>query len=103
LLIIFCDPGLKNCWHGWPGVEPTTLDLCSQSPGAYDLSAAAQPKLKGQDDVEIMCHNFSTLMLLQREPPKKVCSSAEFQSAKKFTLLPLQTVPSPITGLPFCQ
>jgi len=37
----FCNPGLKNCWHGRPGMEPTTttttLDLSSQS-GAYDLS-----------------------------------------------------------------
>jgi len=33
----FCNPALKNCWHGWPGIEPTTLDLSSQS-GAYDLS-----------------------------------------------------------------
>jgi len=33
---------LKNCWHGRPGIEPTTttLDLSSQS-GAYDLSAMA--------------------------------------------------------------
>jgi len=22
---------LKNCWHGLPGIEPTTSDLCSQS------------------------------------------------------------------------
>jgi len=32
----FCNPGLKNCWHGRLGVEPTT-NLSSQ-PGAYDLS-----------------------------------------------------------------
>jgi len=34
---------LKNCWHGRPGIEPTTttLDLGSQS-GAYDLSAMAE-------------------------------------------------------------
>jgi len=31
---------LKNCWHGWPGIEPTTIDLCFQS-GAYNLSAMA--------------------------------------------------------------
>jgi len=42
LLIFFCNLGLKNCWHGWPGIEPTTLDLSSQS-GAYDLSATATP------------------------------------------------------------
>jgi len=42
-LLIFCNPGLKNYWHGWPGIEPTTLDLCSQS-GAYDLSATATPQ-----------------------------------------------------------
>jgi len=36
----FCNPGLKNCWNGRLGIEPTTLDLCSQS-GAYDLSATA--------------------------------------------------------------
>jgi len=28
---------LINCWHWWLGIEPTTLDLCSQS-GAYDLA-----------------------------------------------------------------
>jgi len=39
--LIFCNPGLKNCWHGRPGIEPTTLDLNSQS-GAYDLSAMIQ-------------------------------------------------------------
>jgi len=44
LVDFFCNPGLKNCWHGWPGIEPTTttLDLSSQS-GAYDLSAMATP------------------------------------------------------------
>jgi len=43
-LIFF--PGLKNCFHGWPGIEPTTttLDLSSQS-GAYDLSATATPAM----------------------------------------------------------
>jgi len=42
LVDFFCNPGLKNCWHGWLGIEPTTatLDLSSQS-GAYDLSAMA--------------------------------------------------------------
>jgi len=42
LVDFFCNPGLKNCWHGWPGIEPTTitLDISSQS-GAYDLSATA--------------------------------------------------------------
>jgi len=38
----FCNPELKNCWHGRPGIEPTTLDVSSQS-GAYDLSATATP------------------------------------------------------------
>jgi len=33
---------LKNCWLGWAGIEPITLDLCSQS-GAYDRSATATP------------------------------------------------------------
>jgi len=33
---------LKNCWYGRPEIEPTTLDLSSQS-GAYDLSATATP------------------------------------------------------------
>jgi len=37
LLIFFCNLGLKNCWHGLLGIEPTTLDLGSQS-GAYNLS-----------------------------------------------------------------
>jgi len=32
-LQIFCNRGLKNCWHGW-SFEPTTLDLSSQS-GAF--------------------------------------------------------------------
>jgi len=30
LFVIFCNTGLKNCWHGQPGIEPTTLDLHSQ-------------------------------------------------------------------------
>jgi len=34
--------GLKNCWLGRPGIEPTALDLSSQI-GAYDLSAKATP------------------------------------------------------------
>jgi len=42
LVDFFCNPGLKNCWHGWPGIEPPTLDLSSQS-GAYDFSATATP------------------------------------------------------------
>jgi len=37
-----CNPGLKNCWHGWPGIELTNSDFSSQS-GAYDLSATATP------------------------------------------------------------
>jgi len=46
LLIFFAIPELKNCWHGRPGIEPTTttLNLSSQS-GAYDLSATATPSL----------------------------------------------------------
>jgi len=43
-LIFFCNSGLKNCWHRLPGIEPTTLDLSSES-GAYDLSAEATPCL----------------------------------------------------------
>jgi len=45
LVDFFCNPGLKNCWHTWPGIEPTTttLDLSSQS-GAYDLSGTATPE-----------------------------------------------------------
>jgi len=39
-LIFFCNPGLKNSWQGLLGIEPTTLDLSSQS-GAFDLSATA--------------------------------------------------------------
>jgi len=39
LMIFFCNPGLKNCCHVWPGIEPSTLDLSSQ-PGAFDLSAS---------------------------------------------------------------
>jgi len=31
LVDFLCNPGLKNCWHGQPGIEPTTLDL-SQVP-----------------------------------------------------------------------
>jgi len=38
----FCNSGLKNCWHELPGIEPTTLDLISQS-GDYDLAATANP------------------------------------------------------------
>jgi len=36
----FCNPGLKNCSHERLVIEPTTLDLGSQS-GAYNLSATA--------------------------------------------------------------
>jgi len=42
LVDFFFNPRLKNCWHGRPEIEPTTLDLSSQ-PGAYDLSATATP------------------------------------------------------------
>jgi len=50
----FCDSSLKNCWFGWPGIEPTTLDLSSQS-GAYDLSATATllSKLQAFAKVEV--------------------------------------------------
>jgi len=44
LVDFFCNLGLKNCWHGGLGIDPTTLDLSSQS-GAYDLSAMATPAL----------------------------------------------------------
>jgi len=44
-LLIFCNLRLKNCWHGLLRIEPTTLDLCSQS-GAYDLSAMVTPMVK---------------------------------------------------------
>jgi len=27
LVDFFCNSGLKNCWHGWPGIEPTTTTL----------------------------------------------------------------------------
>jgi len=45
LVDFFCNLGLKNCWQGLLGIEPTTttLDLSSQS-GAYDLSATATPE-----------------------------------------------------------
>jgi len=46
-LLIFCNPGLKNCWHGWLGIEPTTLDLSSQS-GACYLSATATHDFAGK-------------------------------------------------------
>jgi len=48
LVDFFCNLGLKNCWHGQPGIEPTTLDLSSQSgrAGTYDLSATATPQLQ---------------------------------------------------------
>jgi len=38
LVNFFFNTGLKHCWHGQLGIEPTTLDLSSQS-GAHDLSA----------------------------------------------------------------
>jgi len=41
---LFCNPALKNCWHGLTGIEPITLDLSSQS-GANDLSATANQKV----------------------------------------------------------
>jgi len=31
LVDFFCNLGLKNCWRGQQGIEPTTLDLSSQS------------------------------------------------------------------------
>jgi len=42
----FCNTGLKNCWHGRRGIEPTTttLDLSSQS-GAYMTSQPWRPHL----------------------------------------------------------
>jgi len=45
-LLIFCNLELKNCSHGRPGIEPTTLDLGSQS-GTYHLSTSATPGVKG--------------------------------------------------------
>jgi len=42
LLDFFFNPSLKNCWHGWLGIAPTTLDLCHQ-PGAFDYSATTTP------------------------------------------------------------
>jgi len=42
LVDFFCNPGLQNCWHGQPGIEPTTTTLyISSQSGAYDLSATA--------------------------------------------------------------
>jgi len=40
--LVFC---LKNCGNGGLGIEPTTLDLSSQS-SAYDLSAMATPDIR---------------------------------------------------------
>jgi len=31
LVDFFGNPGLKNCWHGWPGIKPTTLDHSSHA------------------------------------------------------------------------
>jgi len=73
--LIFCNLGLKNCWHGRPGIEPITLNLRSQS-GANDLSATATPILDWHPDllflfilfniydsliikeIEVFCHYF---------------------------------------------
>jgi len=41
-MVIFLQSEVENCWHERLSIEPTTLDLCSQS-GAYDLSATATP------------------------------------------------------------
>jgi len=57
----FCNPVLKNCWHGRPGIELTTLDLCSQS-DVYDLSVTAQNKDTGNTELFI---NSSYLLLEQ--------------------------------------
>jgi len=51
----FFNPGLKDRWHGWPGIEPTTLDLNSQW-GAYDLSAMATPMIPRKDLVSVTDH-----------------------------------------------
>jgi len=40
----FCNPGLKICSHGLLGIEPTTLDVSSQS-GVYDLAVMATPSV----------------------------------------------------------
>jgi len=45
LVDFFYNQGLKTCWHGWPGIEPTTLDS-----GVYDLSATANKFKKVKDD-----------------------------------------------------
>jgi len=39
-LIFFCNPRLKNCWQWQAGIEPTNLDLSSQSV-AFHFSAMA--------------------------------------------------------------
>jgi len=54
----FCNQGLKNCWHGRPGIEPTTttLDLSSQS-GAYDLSAMATLSILSKMNSRMARHN----------------------------------------------
>jgi len=52
---------LKNCWHGQPGIEPTTttLDLSSQS-GAYDLSAMATPFIGPTSSSPKLCYSEKT-------------------------------------------
>jgi len=52
--LIFLNPVLKNCWHGWPGIEPKTLNICSQS-GAVDLSSTAT----------LYLNNFQSLSLFK--------------------------------------
>jgi len=61
----FFNPGLKNCWLGWPGIEPITLDLSSQT-GAYDVSATATLNgsfsfyisLKSKDNYSLLLKRF---------------------------------------------
>jgi len=43
-LTFFAIRGLKNCWHERTGIEPTTLNLSSQS-GVYNLSAMARQNI----------------------------------------------------------
>jgi len=38
LVDYFCNPGLKICWHGRPGIEPFTIDLSSSQ-----VPMASQP------------------------------------------------------------
>jgi len=60
----FCNPELKNCWHGRPGIEPTTLYLC-QVPMASQPLWPHRPKTRSESFAQCKFANISL--------PNQVC------------------------------